>query len=175
MTHQAKKFNTWALRGDTNADWYESYANRSIFELCDAAYILADVQPEYPGSLDTASNAAISQWVDTLKANIHELLAPSGYNEKEPLHHRLSHQKLRAWCGDTGTRWPIPESASDRIKVLEQQLEDERKLRLKAQHLADPVMSFLVPADTIPSRTPPLTSLGYSSVADHRFLQISNV
>ncbi len=153
MTHQAKKFNTWALRGDTDADWYESYANRSIFELCDAAYILADVQPEYPGSLDTASNAAISEWVDTLKANIHELLAPSGYNEKEPLHHRLSHQKLRAWCGDTGTPWPIPESASDRIKALEHQLEDERKLRLKAQHLADPVMSFLVPADTIPSPT----------------------
>jgi hypothetical protein len=153
MTHQSKKFNTWALRGDTDADWYESYANRTIFELCDAAYILADVQPEYPGSLNTACNAAISQWIDTLKANIHELLAPYGYNEKEPLHHRLSHQKLRAWCVDTGTPWPIPESASDRIKVLEQQLEDERKLRLKAQHLADPVMSLLVPADTIPSPT----------------------
>lgn len=47
-TQLTVNYSTWALRGDDQADWYESYANRAVFELCDAASILANVQPEYP-------------------------------------------------------------------------------------------------------------------------------
>lgn len=140
-TQQIKNYSTWALRGDSEANWYESYANRSIFELGDAASILANVQPEYPGHLDADCLANISQWVETLKSNAHELLAQSGYNEKEPLHHRLSHQKLRAWCAKINKKWPIPES---RLAEIEQQLEVERKLRTDAELRADPAMSLFV-------------------------------
>lgn len=146
-TQSTVNYSTWALRGDDQADWYESYANRSVFELCDAAYILANVQPEYPGSLDRDCIDTIEDWFEVLKANIHELLAPSGYNDKQPLHHRLSHQKLRAWCKNTNTPWPIPERSDDRIAALEQELAEERQLRIRAQHLADPVMSPFVQQD----------------------------
>lgn len=146
-TQPTVNYSTWALRGDDQANWYESYANRSVFELCDAAYILANVQPEYPASLDRDCLDTIDHWNEVLKANIHELLAPSGYNEKQPLHHRLSHQKLRAWCKNANTVWPIPERREDRIAALEQELAEERQLRIKAQHIADPVMSPFVHQD----------------------------
>lgn len=158
-SHPTKRFSTWALRGDADTDWYESYANRSVFELCDAAYILADVQPEYPASLDRDCIDTIDHWVEVLKANIHELLAPSGYNDKQPLHHRLSHQKLRAWCKNTNTHWPIPERREDRIAALEQELAEERQLRIMAQQVADPVMSPFVQQDYCLAE-PPVLKLG---------------
>lgn len=160
MTTQPNvNYSTWALRGDDQADWHESYANRSVFELCDAAHILANVQPEYPASLDRDCLDAIDRWNEVLKANVHELLAPSGYNEKQPLHHRLSHQKLRAWCKNANTFWPIPERREDRIAALEQELAEERQLRIKAQHIADPVMSPFMQQDQSLTE-PPVLKLG---------------
>lgn len=146
-TQPTVNYSTWALRGDDQTDWYESYANRAVFELCDAASILANVQPEYPAKLDSGRVAAISQWVEKLKENVHDLLAPGGYNQDNPLHHRLSHQKLRNWCAERGACWPIPERPADRIASLEQELAEERQLRIKAQQMADPVMSPFVQKD----------------------------
>lgn len=140
-THQTKKYNTWALRGDFDADWHLSYANRFVFELGDAASILANVQPEYPGKLDAVCLAEISKWVETLKANVHELLSQSGYNEKDPLHHRLSHEKLRVWCSISGISWPIPESVAGRVRDLEQQLVDERNIRIREMVQDDVTLS----------------------------------
>ncbi|MDO7903400.1 hypothetical protein ACE1YR_14330 [Pseudomonas sp. K1(2024)] len=158
-TQPTVNYSTWALRGDDQADWYESYANRSVFELCDAASILANVQPEYPGKLDSERVAAISQWVEKLKDNMHDLLAPVGYNQDNPLHHRVSHQKLRTWCAEAGAYWPIPERAADRIASLERELEEERKLRIRAQHIQDPVMSPFVQQNQSLT-VPPVLKLG---------------
>lgn len=155
-TEPTVNYSTWALRGDVQADWYESYANRTAFELCDAASILANVQPEYPAKLDSERVAAIGQWSEKLQENMHDLLAPAGYNQDNPLHHRLSHQKLRNWCAEMGACWPIPERAADRIASLEQELAEERQLRIRAQQIADPVMSPSAQLDYSPTEPPVL-------------------
>ncbi len=124
------EYSLWALRGDDEANWRESYSNRTIFELADAAFILAGVQPEYPDSLDSETLTDIKQWRQRLKDHIHELLAKSGYNEKNPDFHRLSHDKLRAWCDHNQIQWPIPDGLYLPMRTI---MRRERELRLAAE------------------------------------------
>lgn len=137
----------WAKRGDQTADWRDGYTTRTTFDLADAAYVLAGIQPDSESGTSDEGIERIDGWVKALQQDLDKLLIPNGINESNHFLHLLSHEKLRAWCRDKGITWPIPENYVERIKSLEQELEAERELRLKAQQIADPVMSPFVHQD----------------------------
>lgn len=134
----------WAKRGDQTADWRDGYTTRTTFDLADAAYVLSGIQPDSESRTSAEDIERIDGWVKALQQDLDKLLIPNGINESNHFLHLLSHEKLRAWCRDKGITWPIPENYVERIKSLEQELEAEREFRLKAQHIADPVMSPFV-------------------------------
>lgn len=150
-SNDTQKLSSWEKRGEQSADWRDGYTTRTTFDLADAAYILAGVQPDCESKPSTDGHTQIDGWIDALQHDLDRLLIPSGRNEKNHFLHLLSHEKLRAWCREKNINWPIPENYVERIKALEQELEQERSLRLTAQHLADPVMSILVKDDATSS------------------------
>ena len=151
-----KDFSFWDQHGDHHPDWREAYSTRVTFSIAEAANILAGAPPGYsaPRGSDDLVSLRAKLWIDRLEANIDQLSALFGRTYKNPCDYVLQHEKIRAWCANEGIDWPIPESYIDRIESLEKALEEERKLRIKAQHLADPVMSVFV-KDNAP--LPPVT------------------
>lgn len=139
-------FSFWDQHGDHHPDWREAYSTRMTFSIAEAANILAGAPPGYsaPVGSDERIGLKAKLWVETLQANIDQLTALVGQTYKNPCDYLLEHEKIRAWCSKEGIDWPIAESYIDRIKLLEKELEEERELRIKAQHLADPVMSVFV-------------------------------
>ncbi|MDN7139695.1 hypothetical protein KC131_03480 [Pseudomonas sp. JQ170] len=142
-------FSFWDQHGDHHPDWREAYSTRVTFSIAEAANILAGAPPSYsaPRGSDERISLRAKQWVETLESNIDQLTALFGRTYKNPCDYVLQHEKIRAWCAKEGIDWPIPESYIERIKSLERALEEERKLRIKAQQLADPVMSVFVNDD----------------------------
>ncbi|MBF8739995.1 hypothetical protein [Pseudomonas guariconensis] len=142
-------FSFWDQHGDHHPDWREAYSTRMTFSIAEAANILAGAPPGYSASTGSDERIGLKAklWVETLQANIDQLTALVGQTYKNPCDYLLEHEKIRVWCAKEGIDWPIAESYIDRIKSLEKELEEERELRIKAQHLADPVMSAFVQDD----------------------------
>ncbi len=137
----------WAKRGDQTADWRDGYTTRTTFDLAAAAYVRAGIQPDSESGSSAEGIERIDGWVKALQQDLDKLLISNGINESNHFLHLLSHEKLRARCRDKDITWPIPENYVERIKSPEQELEAERELRLKAQQIADPVMSPFVHQD----------------------------
>lgn len=155
MGNSTSKYSCWYGRGERQADWREAYAIRSVFEVADAAHILAGVQPEYGDSSTKAANIDpeidktwpevrrdIESWTNLLLLDLDELIAKNGYSEREDAQffHLLDHGKIRLWCSERGYYWPLPQASCLPVPVstdsAEQELQRVREALQEAEQRA---------------------------------------
>lgn len=152
MGNDTSKYSCWYRRGERQADWREAYAIRTVFEVADAAYILAGVQPEYGDSPTKAPdidpevdkswpdvNRDIESWTSLLLSDLNELIAKDGYSEREDAQffHLLDHGKIRSWCIEHGYHWPIPQASSLPVSISSDSAERELQSLRNALHEAE--------------------------------------